>query len=426
MSKADRETRFDHVSPNNRASVATLFHVWRERAVCALLFMLPVAGISVRHWFSATFLLLTLLALPELRRWPSDVTRKERALFVILGGFFLLFVVTAVANGWTTEQTGYIGRELRFLAAIPIYLMLRRLPDAGLWLVRGGVVGGVTLFGQALYDVYMLQLPRAQGVYNPNLFGPFAACVCVFLLVLWRIDRAWRPVLLLSMVAAAAALALSTSRGGYLGFATMLLVWAGARFRGWRSGAVAAAIVVLAALVYGSSEHVRRGVDMAAGQLREVIEAEPLDDTEMRLSIPARIEMWRVSLMIFQDHPLLGVGRGNYTEAARVYVEQGRAHPVVVEHSHPHSAYLEALVSKGIPGLINFLAMLIFPLYVFVRGRRDSPHAALLGVLLVTGFALFSLTDASTIIKGNYIAIWLIYLTAFFAWHQRAQGAHPK
>ncbi len=426
MSTAGRETPIHHVLQDDRTSAATPVNVWRERAVYALLFMLPVAGISVRHWFSATFLLLALLALPELRRWPSDLARSERILLAILGGFFVLFVLTAAANGWRAEQTEFIGREIRFLAAVPIYLLLRRLPDAGLWLVRGGVVGGFTLLGQALYDIYVLQLPRAQGIYSPNLLGPFAAYVCVFLLVLWRIDRAWRPVLLASMAAAVAALALSTSRGGYLGFMAMLLVWAGVRFRGWRLGTAAAAIVVLAALAYGGSEHVRRGVDMAAEQLREVVEAEPLNEAEMRTSVPARLEMWRVSLMIFRDHPLLGVGRGNYTEAARVYVAQGRVHPVVVEHSHPHSAYLEALVSKGIFGLVNFLAMLIFPLYVFIRGHRNSPETALLGMLHVTGFALFSLTDASTIIKGNYIAIWLIYLTAFFAWHTRAQSACRK
>lgn len=393
---------------------------WRARAVYLLLFLLPVAGISVRHWLSTTFLLLTVLAIPELWRRPWDLDRRERIFLVAVSAFFVLFLATAFANGWSHTQTANLGRELRYLAIVPIYLMMRRLPHAGLWLVRGAVIGGFALFAQALFDVYLLRLPRAQGIYSPNLLGPFAAYLCAFMLVTWRLDRTWRPVLLASMLAAVAALALSASRGGYVGFVGMLIVWAAVRFRGRRLWAAAAGIAVLAVFAYGVSAHVRGGVDVAVAQLVEAIETERLDDTEMRLSVPARLEMWRVSLMIFHDHPVAGVGRGNYTEAARQYVAQGRVHQVVAEHGHPHSAYLEALVSKGIFGLADFLAMLLFPLYVFIRGYRRSPETALLGILHVTGFALFSLTDASTIIKGNYIAIWLIYLATYFAWHLRS------
>lgn len=405
-------------------SAGAAVSVWRERAVYSLLFLLPVAGMSVRHWLSATFLLLTLLALPELWRRPWHLERREQALLAILGAFFALFVVTSLANGWGEAQTGYISREVRFLAALPIYLLLRRLPEAGMWLVRGSVVGGFTLLAQALYDIYVLHSFRAQGVYSPNLLGPFAAYLCAFMFVLWRIERAWRPVVLASIAAALAALALSVSRGGYLGFIGMASVWAIVRFRGRHLLAPVVGLLVVVVLAYGLSSHVRSGVDTAARQIAGAVQGERLAEHGTLASVPARLEMWRVSILIFQDHPLLGVGRGNYTQAARQYVEQGRAHPEVVQHSHPHSAYFEALVSKGVFGLLNLLAMLFVPLYVFARGYRRTPATALLGVLHITGFALFSLTDASTIIKGSYITIWLVYLATFFAWHIRALEKH--
>ena len=406
-------------SPVNTAIVP-----WRERATYAILFFLPIAGVSARHWFSTSFLLFVLLALPELWRRPWNLDRRERVLVAILALYFVVFVISALANGWTYDQTHYGGRVLRFLVAIPIYLLLRQLPNAALWLARGCVVGGFVLLGQALFDVYVLHLARAQGIYSPNLLGPVAAFECAFLLVLWQIDRAWRPVMAAAMVACISALALSTSRGGYVGFIGMISVWAAMRFKGWRVAGAFLGLVVLLFVAYGTSSHVRDGVDSAVRQLDEPLPSDIGSDGEALPSVPARLEMWRVSILIFRDHPLLGVGGGNYNKAARVYVEEGRAHPEVIRHSHPHSAYFETLVSMGVFGFAVFLAMLLFPIYVFARGYRSAPETALFGLLHVTGFALFSITDASTILKGNYITVWLIFLLTFFGAHIRATVGH--
>ncbi len=406
------------------------WELWRERAVYALLFALPVAGISVRHWISVTFTLLVLLSLPDLFRRREELLRPERYLLLIAAVFFGVFVVTALVNGWTELQTRFLSRELRFLLLIPIYLMLRRYPHAGLWLLRGGVVGGFTLLAQSLYDLYVLGLPQAQGIYSPNLLGPFAALLALFLLVLWRIDRKreWRYAIAPSVLVALAATVLSASRGAFVGLIGMLAVWGAMRWRGWRLALPVLLAVGIIGIGYFASGNVRTRVDDAARELHSAVLEGELTQLEAKHldSVSTRIEMWRVSLMIFRDHPVFGVGRGNYTEAARTYVAQGRVHPDVANHSHPHNAYLEMLVSKGIVGLLVFLALLFYPLFFFLRTRRRAPDTALLGMLLITGFALFSLTDASTYIKGNFISIFLIYLAVLFAWHVQRLRASER
>lgn len=402
----------------------TSWDIWRERTVYALLFLMPVAGISVRHWISATFAVLVLLSLPDALRRRPGLTDSERRLFIIVAAFFGVFVITALANGWTELQTRYLGRELRFLLLIPIYLMVRRYPDAGLWLLRGGVAGGFALLAQALYDVQVMGLPRAQGIYSPNLLGPCAAMIAVFMLVLWRIDRAsrWlRYAIALSAPAALGAVALSVSRGAYVGLFGMLLAWAAMSFRSRYFAVAAAGIIGLVLVGYFGSDHVRRGVDAAMTELEFVAENGGIAGPNHRLgSVSARIEMWHASLLVFRDNPILGVGRGNYREAARKYVEQGEVHPDVMQYDHPHNAYLEMLTSKGIAGLLALLALLFYPLAFFVRTRHRSPETAALGAVLITGFALFSLTDASTYIKGNFISVFVTYLVVLFSWHARA------
>jgi O-antigen ligase len=395
------------------------WNTWRTRVVYALLFMLPVAGISVRHWISATFTLLVLLALPDVFRRRYVLAAAERYLLWIAAAFFVAFLVTSLANGWTEVQTRYLGREIRFLLLIPIYLMVRRYPDAGLWLIRGGVVGGLVLFAQGLYDLHVLKLGRAQGIYSPNLLGPYAAIIAVSLLTLWKLERArrWlRATLVASFIAALAAAALSGSRGGLVGLFGMLLAWGALSFRGRHFTLVLAAIIGLAYVGY-RSDYVRYRVDAGVNELITVIQAGDRVDPNSGLgAVSARAELWRSSMLIARDNLLWGVGRGNYTEAARPYIANGEAHPEVVNYEHPHNAYLEVAVSKGLIGLAIFVALLWFPLYRFWRARHAAPEIATLGIAVITGFSLFSLTDASTFIKGNFIAIYLIYLAVLFAW----------
>ena len=84
----------------------------------------------MRHWISTSFALLTLLSLPNLFKERNELKREERIFLAICGAFFAVFVISALTNGWTDLQTRYLGKEMRVLLIIPIYLMLRCYPDA--------------------------------------------------------------------------------------------------------------------------------------------------------------------------------------------------------------------------------------------------------------------------------------------------------
>lgn len=129
--------------------------------------------------------------------------------------------------------------------------------------------------------------------------------------------------------------------------------------------------------------------------------------------------MWRVSALFFKDNPIWGIGRGNYVNEVGKYVDQGLVHAEVAKHSHPHNAFLEMVISKGLSGLVIFMALLFYPLIYFVRTFKLCRETAMLGIIHIVGFAVFSLTDASTFIKGNYLSIFLLFLATFFAWHVR-------
>ncbi|MDX6666520.1 MAG: hypothetical protein QOG68_2726 [Solirubrobacteraceae bacterium] len=100
-----------------------------------------------------------------------------------------------------------------------------------------------------------------------------------------------------------------------------------------------------------------------------------------------RYDYWRIALIAWKDHPLLGVGAGNYDEPyflQRTTVEDVR---------QPHSMALQALSELGIPGLALVLAMLVgvgLGVRRHYAAARVSPRERLLLVGALGAFAAWA------------------------------------
>lgn len=395
----------------------------KESLVYALVFLFPIAGVSVRSWFSGIFTLLVLIALWELARgrWRVSLHRDEKIWLWLCAGFFLSFVVSSLINGWGDNQTRHLEVDIRYLFVVPLYLMLRRYPQAWRCLLAGVLVAAPVLGAQALYDVHIAGLDRAQGPYSPNLLGPVAALVAVWILASWHLWDRVRWLLPLLVLSAVTAVAMSGSRGAYLGLVVMVMVWALLYLRSkWRYAALAV-IVLVPLLGYLTIPAVEQRVDHAVNEISVYLEQRD-EMGDQPIGTAVRFEMWHAGWLVFREKPLFGAGRGNYEEAVRPYIEAGLLHPDVGDHAHAHNIYVDVLMSRGSIGLVIFLGMLFYPIYWIARTFHQSPETAIFGLLHVTGFALFSLTDASTFIKGNFVAIYLLCATVFFVWHASVTG----
>lgn len=66
-----------------------------------------------------------------------------------------------------------------------------------------------------------------------------------------------------------------------------------------------------------------------------------------------RRDIWRAGLEVFNQHPILGVGPGNYEVAAAPYLDRPRP---------AHNAFLAVLVELGTVGFLLFSALFVVPL----------------------------------------------------------------
>ncbi len=391
---------------------------YKERVIYALVFLFPIAGVSVGHWFSAMFVILVLMSLWELprNRRSSSLSKSEDIWLACCVGFLGSFLISALANGWDDGQAKSLGVDIRFLLVVPLYLMLQRFPKAGRYLLMGCAIAAITLAAQSVYDKLILGLPRAEGCYSPNLLGPVAALVAVWLVVGREFLPRLKWILPFLVMGAVYAVVMSGSRGGYLGLLAMVIVCVIVISKGYQRLIALCMVGLIVVGGYFGSAMVKERVDTAVHEAVGYWTAENRDELPLG-SISWRFEIWTVATKAFLESPIVGVGSRHYDIYSKKYADLGEINPAAVSDGHAHSAYFEVLMSRGILGLIFFAGVLFYPLYIFASTYRASPATALLGISLVVGYAAFSLTDHSTFNMGNFASIFLLCMSLFLIWH---------
>jgi len=95
--------------------------------------------------------------------------------------------------------------------------------------------------------------------------------------------------------------------------------------------------------------------------------------------IGSRQAIWRTAGRMIADHPLFGVGRGNFKPNSEIYRDEGGTR----HYTHAHNDWLNVAASGGIPALILFIGMW---LAILVKMKtsigRLREHRPLRGVMI--------------------------------------------
>ena len=303
---------------------------YRALSLSELMVILCLGAVLVRRWDAEAF--------PG--PWAEAPTEGGSA-SGIRGGYSLIdlglagLVFSAAIAGAAARETAAALFELRSVFLIPAayYALVRFAPldrRARRRMIDAFLLGaaGVALVG--LVQVALGRnlaaaeggLQRLQSVYHsPNSVGLYLGRAWPFLLVgaLFGRGRRRRVVSLTGLALLTAAVGLSFSRGAILLAIPASIVamgwWAGGRYR-W------AALAVVGA-----------GAVILLPMMRLPRFAALLDLGEGTTFL--RLKLWESSVRMIRDHPLLGVGPGNFLEAYRTrYVLPAGWEEFNLEHAH--------------------------------------------------------------------------------------------
>lgn len=216
---------------------------------------------------------------------------------------------------------------------------------------------------------------------------------------------------LLNLVIMMLGLVLSFSRSGWIAFilVTVYLLW---RFRiaRVRNLIIAALLIFIAALSFHSQT-----------RARVVSAMNPAD-----MGISARLSMWKVSLYIFRDNPVMGIGFSNssYTMNEEYYalrlLKERRISSATVFNPHPHNLFLQVVLSLGTVGFL-LLLWIIYKTWLdlhFLENHVQQEKSLVIACKAsLLGFIFINLTD--TMFNNAQMVLFIfLFLAYIFEWRK--------
>ncbi len=208
-------------------------------------------------------------------------------------------------------------------------------------------------------------------------------------------------------------LLIAGGRAGMVGFLALLVLLVFQRFARRPAAAAALAAALVGAIVVGgyhaSSDFKARIDDAVEG----VAGFEQRPNTSVSLRIVYVLNAWRV----YAEHPLLGVGIGDYrNEYARV----NAVHTPQWEPAwNPHNQYLLTLTAAGVPGGVMLALVLLFPL--LRRGPADA--RARIRRAVPTLLIVICLLE-SYLARSNVSMMYLLFTAALWCGPPQLPAAH--
>jgi O-antigen ligase len=343
--------------------------------------------------------------------------------------------VTALSLVDATSVQETLAEVVKWTEAAALYLMARSVagPRGARWIIAAALIAGTA---QGLLGVYQFvrqagpesfrqgRFLRAFGTFaQPNPYAGYLGMVAPLGLSLswWALGRIWREprrarswarfaVYALPTAACAAGIAMSGSRGGWLGFAAAILTILVAQSGRSRLALLILMIALAATGLLGSLGLLPPTISARLadfGAFVGPLDLQNAEVTDANFSVLERIAHWYAGLEMFADHPWLGVGAGNYALAYPAYALARWQDPL----GHAHNIYINVAAETGWIGLIAFAAVWIAAIIVALRavqtrsGYRRAVAIGVLGVLMhVTVHNLFD----NLFVQRMYLQIALL------------------
>ncbi len=398
---------------------------WPDLGLYALIFAVPYGSwvpipISVGNLTAVDLLVAMVIAL-----WLAQMIVQRRGICIDwppLAMPFAIFLFAALLSTTAALSLQFAAKEfVKWAEMFAIYvfvannldaskisralvtLLLAGLSEAAIgiyqFLFRAGPEG-FALFGRFLRAYGTFEQPNPYAGYLGLVIPIAAGIVTSFVIgrpssVRWKMEDAGRkfftltfPILALGvLLAMLTALGMSWSRGAWLGVAAGLVVTVIVQSRRAFVFSMIAALV-LAFVIFLSSLNVIPNAIAARlsgiGDYFGVFDVRGVKVDDANFAIVERMAHWQAAGEMFSDHPLLGVGFGNYQVVYPVYALPHWSDPL----GHAHNYYLNVAAEAGLIGLSAYAILWVAAFWqgwraVSVsRGIGRGIAAGLLGVLV--------------------------------------------
>jgi len=387
------------------------------RFLWVLAFCFSVGMGAIPHWTSTIFYIFSFVSVIYLgAKWcfPDKISRY---LLVV----FLIFFFASSLSLINAEDIGSGIRRLEKLFFLfcffPSYFAVQRLKlNLSYPFLFGMLAAGPVFVLISIYSVYFSDLARAHAAYSPIIFGDMAMLVSLVLLVAhfagWVPDR-YKFFCFISILSSLYAAVLSGSRGAWLALPIVGLfyLWVFRKYIVWKLFfiiTISLAVFVIAL----PSNYINKRILKIETNTKRFVTGE-----QVKTSEGERLMLWKIALSVWQEHPFLGTGIGDFRYEVKRKMESGQTRLDYV-YGHAHNIFLDALATTGLLGLSALIfAFFIAPARIFLSFGFESTIIktnlpVLAGLTHLVCFAVFGLTEG-WLARSPMVSVFLFGLLVF-------------
>lgn len=393
-------------------------------AVLALLsgflILLPRYLETAKVWFYLLSLLAIVLMLADPRQLIRT-TRPEQVLFAAILANFAWILFTYHWNGAPGQGDAFIwNRQFHFLMLIPLFFLFRRFPVSDRQMLLILIAGAALTSAALLIDMTQATKFKIQGM-SGNKFGAAQVCIAGIFALSWIcLKGRWeRTLAVLGLALSLFVIVATKSKAAWIMIPVLTGLFLFYLPSALSLGRKLAIFCLMLALICASYfvPMVKQQIDRASTNLSQNLASEHYTDKVRRGTFGARMEMWKAAWKMFLEKPITGVGLGGFREVVHAKSDQYEVNKIVKKYWHPHNQYLNALATRGIPGLALMLLLLVVPATIaLARDSRapDDPQARNCILLLCSAFAVMNCFEdyfESKSIIIFYVTLLALYLS---------------
>ena len=318
------------------------------------------------------------------------VTKNYKFQISSIGLPFIIFTAGILISGidaWNSETADTFGKflllALFYFAVINTKIELKTIKSLSIVTLLSMLIS--SFYG--LYQYYYLHLPRTVAFCGPLAFGNLLGIVMLFTItfMLWSDTKKNNKIILLfTTLLFGLNLLCTLARGAWLGFLGGLFILFWLKNKKLLIFLATFCIILLLGLppVY---------VDRFYSSF----------NTNDNLT---RLVLWKAAIQLFLDHPINGVGIGNYSNMFQTKYTQGKDLTTTV---HAHNNFLHYMAEMGIIGLLSFTWLMLAVLRLLYQNYKQNPDpnwrlfflASFCGIIVfnIQGLTENTFADAETI-----------------------------
>jgi len=334
------------------------------------------------------------------------LVRERRRIVFELGQALVLGIlgIALLSTAWAEQISPAVTTTTRYASFAVIYVIItqfghdRRLQVRIAWTlaITSTIAAGLGLNEYLRGSAQLATLPHAQ----QNDFAFILATSLPFMFFLLGRTRALRPFLLAAIALVSAAILLSLSRGAFLGLAAGFIVFVLTDRRRLQVTVTAGVLAAIGTLLVIHSNPQRYH------------EAVSLKQNVAQQNVSTRFGAWGAAARLASDHPVLGVGPGNF----QFHYNQLTGQPLgTFTLTVAHNALLDVGAELGLVAM-SLLALYLVIAFIRLTGALERGYGDPAFVRALRIALTIAIVSSMFLSEQYFLPFWLIGGLAAAIW----------